>query len=304
MELSSKSNWFTFVELTGRNIKIFFKDKASVFFSFLSPLIVLMLYVFFLGDLQVMNVNSVLQSYQLSVDQNTVESFVNAWLIAGVLATSCITIALGSLGVMVEDKNKKITTDFAVSPMKGYVVMFSYFAAGFFVTLLLSMCVFAVGIFYLVVSGGFYMTFLNVLETIGIIVLSCLSATLFVLTILTFVKSNSVFSIVSTIVGTLVGFLTGAYMPLNLFPKGVQYFANFIPGSHSAGLFRNVIMSGPLDKLFIGNEAFKTQLASGFSFELNFFNHAIGTDIMYIILSGSIVLFAAVNLIIYKFKRK
>ena len=38
--------------LTRRNLKIFLKDKANVFFSLLAPLIVLALYVLFLGRLQ------------------------------------------------------------------------------------------------------------------------------------------------------------------------------------------------------------------------------------------------------------
>ena len=38
--------------LTRRNLKIFLKDKAIVFFSLLAPLIVLVLYVLFLGRIQ------------------------------------------------------------------------------------------------------------------------------------------------------------------------------------------------------------------------------------------------------------
>ena len=38
--------------LTRRNLKIFLKDKANVFFSLLAPLIVLVLYVLFLGRIQ------------------------------------------------------------------------------------------------------------------------------------------------------------------------------------------------------------------------------------------------------------
>ena len=37
-----------------RNIRLFFRDKTSVFFSFLSVLIIVGLYALFLGDAQVM----------------------------------------------------------------------------------------------------------------------------------------------------------------------------------------------------------------------------------------------------------
>ena len=38
--------------LTMRNLKVFLRDKANVFFSLLSPLIVLGLYVLFIGRMQ------------------------------------------------------------------------------------------------------------------------------------------------------------------------------------------------------------------------------------------------------------
>ena len=47
-----KSDFYALAGLTKRGIKIFLKDKAGVFFSLLAPLIVLMLYVIFLGDVQ------------------------------------------------------------------------------------------------------------------------------------------------------------------------------------------------------------------------------------------------------------
>ena len=38
------------INLAVRNLKIFFRDKSSVFFSFLSVIIIIGLYVLFLGD--------------------------------------------------------------------------------------------------------------------------------------------------------------------------------------------------------------------------------------------------------------
>lgn len=43
--------------MTARNLKIFLKDKANIFFSLLAPLIVLALYVLFLGRVQADGIN-------------------------------------------------------------------------------------------------------------------------------------------------------------------------------------------------------------------------------------------------------
>ena len=40
------------IRLTERNVKVFIKDRANVFFSMLAPLIVLVLYVLFIGRMQ------------------------------------------------------------------------------------------------------------------------------------------------------------------------------------------------------------------------------------------------------------
>ena len=43
---------YALAKFASRNLKVFLKDRANVFFSLLAPLIVLALYVLFLGRLQ------------------------------------------------------------------------------------------------------------------------------------------------------------------------------------------------------------------------------------------------------------
>jgi len=297
------AGWFTFVQMTKRNMKLYFKDKATVFFSFLSPLIVLLLYVFFLGDLQVDGVAASLQANGIPFDIKEIEALVDSWLISGVVAISCITVALSSLGVIVNDKHGKLINDFIVSPVKSYIVMFSYYFAAFITTLMLTVGVFAVSLIYLAASGGFYISFIEILASLGVIALSCLSSTLVIMALMSFVKSPAALGALSAIVGTGIGFLTGAYMPLEIFPKGVQYVSVAIPGTHSASLFRNLLMAGSLRNITQNAPHLYDGIAKYFSFKLNMFGYEAGTDIMYLYLAGSIVLFAAINLLIYKLKR-
>ena len=46
-------NVYALGQIVKRCLKMFFKDGMSVFFSLLAPLIVFLLYVLFLGDIQV-----------------------------------------------------------------------------------------------------------------------------------------------------------------------------------------------------------------------------------------------------------
>ena len=90
-----------------RNLKVYFRDKGSVFFSILSVLIVIGLYAFFLGDQLIKSVESFDESRT-----NEIKFLVNSWLIAGILSVTSISTTLGAFGVIVDDKVKKIDKDF------------------------------------------------------------------------------------------------------------------------------------------------------------------------------------------------
>ena len=64
----------TITQLTLRNMKIFLRNKSEVFFSFLSVFIILGLYVLFLGDVQVRNIQSI-----VGQDFPEIEALVYAW---------------------------------------------------------------------------------------------------------------------------------------------------------------------------------------------------------------------------------
>src|SRR4030067_1637252 len=98
------------VNLIKRNLKLFFRDRASVFFSFLAVFIIIGLYVLFLGNMMVEGFGEVLgDDARFSVD---------SWIMAGILSVVSITTTLGAFGIMVDDKTKNILKDFLSSPFK------------------------------------------------------------------------------------------------------------------------------------------------------------------------------------------
>jgi len=115
------------IMLARRNLTVFFRDKAAVFFSLLSALIIFGLYIFFLGDLWTSNLESIVNGQEI----------MDSWLIAGLLTITSFTSAMGAYGVMVEDKARGISKDFYASPVSrknivaGYVL--SALVTGFIV---------------------------------------------------------------------------------------------------------------------------------------------------------------------------
>ena len=99
--------------LSIRNLRLFVRDKALVFFSFLSVIIILGLYVLFLGDIQVQNIRSMIQ-----MDIPEIDALVYAWMLPGLIAVASITLSLGNMGRLVDVAQGENLSNFLFPPLK------------------------------------------------------------------------------------------------------------------------------------------------------------------------------------------
>lgn len=281
------------IHLTLRNIKVFVKDKANVFFALMAPLIVLALYVLFIGRMQADGIKEALDQFGVSADDK-VRAFSDSWMLAGVMATSCITVPLCACGIMIQDKNRGVTADFLASPLPAWLPSAAYFLSVAAAGLIISYIVLGVCFVWLAVSGSWLLSVADVFGCIGVVALSVLSASTLLVFVIGFLSSEGAFTGLNVIVGTVTGFLIGAYIPVSTFPEGVQYVTLFVPGSYSAALFRSFLMRGAVEE--IGNAVspqFAEGLADSFSVHLNFFGESLSSAAAAGILAGTVVLFGA-----------
>lgn len=228
-----------------RNLLVFFKDKASVFFSLLSVFIIIGMYALFLGDVWTSGMQ----------DITGARNIMDCWIVAGLIAVTSVTTTMGAFGTMVEDKSKKIIKDIRSSPMPRVNIAGGYILSAFVIGVI--MCVVALVLcqLYLVSEGGSVFTGIQLVKIFGLILLSTFSNTALVLFFVSFFQSNNAFSIASTIIGTVIGFLTGIYIPIGQLPEGVQTVIKVFPPSHSALLLRLVIMEDAIKTGFAGAPA-------------------------------------------------
>ena len=92
-------------KLIFRNVSLYFRDKASVFFSLMSVFIVILLYIFFLSNVQVQSIS---QQMGGVINENNIAYLINTWVLAGLLSIMAVTTTLGALGFMVSDRENKI----------------------------------------------------------------------------------------------------------------------------------------------------------------------------------------------------
>ena len=289
---------YAFSQLVRRHCKVFLKDGMAVFFSLLAPLIVFMLYILFLGEIQADTVAGFFPE-GMPVPDDGVRAFVDSWMVAGVLGVACITVSFSANSVMVQDKCRGQIRDCLVSPVRKQMVTLAYFAFNFIVTVVIVTVVCLIAFVYLAATGRFMLSAGEAFAVIGTILFSSLSSTLFSVLVCALFRTEGALSGFVGIVSAAIGFLIGAYMPMSAFPDGVEYVAALLPGTHSAGLFRNFLMSGALENLTAGlPQAAHDGIAGAFSMEIDLFGANVGTDIMAVYIAGSIVLFAVLNLVL------
>ena len=112
------------LNIARRNLKLYFRDKSSVFFSLLAVFIIIGLYVLFLGNMLTSNMEWMGDHARFVTD---------SWIMAGLLAVTSLTTTMGAYGIMIEDKTKKVFKDFTASPVKRSSLVGGYILSSFII---------------------------------------------------------------------------------------------------------------------------------------------------------------------------
>lgn len=237
------------IDFTRRNLLVFFRDRTAVFFSLLSSLIIVGLYVLFLGDTWASNFEGLAH----------VKQMMDNWVMAGLLSVTTVTTTMGAFGIMVGDRAQKISKDFYVSPIRRRDLALGYVLSAAIVGFVLSVLTLIVAEIYIAARGGDLLSLSALLKLLLLILAADLANTAMLFFITSFFESNNAFSTASTIIGTLIGFVTGIYLPIGVLPGGVQWIVRLFPTSHAAALMRQVMMEAPMAESFEGVPVPQTQ---------------------------------------------
>ena len=295
--------------MTLRNIKVYLKDRISIILSMLTQIIVLGLYLLFLKNNYVELISASLEGLETLVTDKDIETLINSWLVAGVIGTSVVTVALNSLSVMVSDRQNKISFDYGAAPVKGSTVVLSYFSGAVVNTILISTILLSSGLVFIAISGTFIYTLTDILSIYAITVLGSISATLLLMLFASFFKKSSTLGSFSVMVSAAIGFVIGAYIPVSQFSSGVQTAVNLVPGSQIAGMMRNILMTPAIENISdklngIDNGLFAETVTDTFALNLNIFDAQAGFGFMMTYSLIAIAVLLVLNLIAYRFSSK
>ena len=283
------------ISFVSRNLKVFFRDKTAVFFSLLAVLIVLGLYIFFLGDVWVDSFPNI----------KGVKNLMNCWIIAGLIGVTSVTANMGAFGTMIEDKSKNKIKDFYVSPIKKSKIVGGYIIRSFIVGSIMSVVTLIISQIYLVYSGVDVLNFKELTEVFLIILMTSLSNSAMILFIVSLFSSEKAFSTASTIVGTLIGFITGIYLPISMLPDSVQIIVKLFPTSHGISILRQIFMKKQMDISFADvptNYINEFKESMGVVYYIND-KLVSNTTSVFILIASTIIFFFLAVLILYKKKK-
>lgn len=225
--------------LMQRNVKLFFRDRVTVFFSMLSSLILIGLYFLFLGGTLSQEV----------ADYINPDILMFNWLIAGILAISSISTTLTTFGTKVKDDEKDISKDFYSTPTSKAELAGGYIGAAFFVSMLISAFTLAVAAAVMYFQYGSLMSFMTLLKVLGITLVTVFSNSAMMFLLILSIHSSSAYSVTSSLVGSLSGFLAGVYIPIGLLPTWVRLIIQFNPATQAASLLRKVLMESEFEQM-------------------------------------------------------
>ncbi|MGN1112739.1 MAG: ABC transporter permease [Acutalibacteraceae bacterium] len=290
--------------LIHRNTKLFFKDKGMFFTSLITPVILLVLYVTFLGSIFKRTFESAIPA-ELNVSDGIINALVGGQLLSSLLAVCCVTVAFVSNMLMVQDKVTGARNDLTITPVKRSTLALSYYISTAISSLIICVIATAAGFIYLS-SNGWYMAFSDVLLVFADVFLLVMFGTALSSIVNCFLSSQGQMSAVGTIISAGYGFICGAYMPISEFSDGLQKFLSFLPGTYGTSLIRNHIMRGALDELSsigLPSDAINA-LKDGIDCNLYFFGDKVELNTMYLILGGSTALLILIYIILNIMKHK
>ena len=293
-----------FFNLTARNVKVFFSDKSMFFASLITPMILLILYVTFLG--RVFHNSLDQDALGVALPDSVINAVVNGQILACLLAVCSVTVAFSSNLLMVNDKITGSAKDIDVSPVKSHTKSLAYFAATFISTIIINLVALVLCLIYIRTQNCWYYELKDVLLLFGDVVLLSFFGTALASVVNFGLKTQGQLSAVANIVSAGYGFICGAYMPISNFSALLRDSIMFLPSTYFMSLIKNHALTAPFQEMAKTEipaqaiDAVKTAL----DYKISFFSHEVSLNTMYLIAISSIIVLIVIFVLQNKFKKQ
>lgn len=278
-----------------RNIKVYFNDKGKIFFSILTPIIVLLLYSLFLAknyDVFLENIFS-----EFNINKVYINKMISSLILASTLGVTLITVPFQCTLQFLEDKDKKIILDLSATGLNARKRLFSYVISSTISSVIVSIIIFSISLIIFGVKYDMQLSISQIVYILLLILLGSLSAVIIFLPIIILFKNLSSANGIYALVSSISGFVIGAYVPLTQFSSLIQSICSLFPATQVTSLIKKILLTDIIDEITqlvpeFAKDTFSLELNKGFSIN----NYLNGDEIS--IITALIIIFS-VSIVFY-----
>jgi multidrug/hemolysin transport system permease protein len=249
----------------------------------------------FLRDMNIQN----FKQYFGDVETDQMRRLSDSLMLANAVSIGAVTVAMTALGVMVSDKDKKITMDFMVAPISKNILVASYFLSSFIICLIICAAFVLAGGMLLLSLYGVFFSALQILFIFLSTALALVFGNIFMIFILSFFKKETALGGLGTIIGTLIGFISGAYVPMNMFSDLIRNTILCLPFAQIAAILKNAFLYDVNKSIGLSAEMFEKFLYDN-GVKVSAFNVNLSLFVLILVIVGYIVLFSLLSTLRYR----
>lgn len=297
-----------FWAITMRNMKIYLRDRGAVFFSLLSTFIVIGLMVFFLGDMNIEGILSILEEFpgrDMAEDEKNAQLLVLSWTSAGILSINAVTVTLAVFSGMIKDRVSGKLNSIYTSPVSRVTIAAGYIAAAWISSVIVCILTLVITEVYAVAQGLDAYDVTTHLQILGLIMVNSFVFATLMYPVALIAKTEGAWSGLGTVVGTLVGFLGGIYIPIGALSDTIVGLMKCTPILYSTAMFRKVMNEDIIEKTFAGTfDTLITEYKMEMGVDLQVFEHVLTVTEEWLLLLGCGILFLIIGACMLKYGKK
>jgi multidrug/hemolysin transport system permease protein len=228
-----------------RNLRVFTRDRLTVFFAMLAPLIMFILFLLFFRQT---TANVIMLYFQTATSADAYGAC-DAWLFASVVTLSTFTSSLGMLNGFVEDRAVGRFSDYLVAPLERWQLTVGYILSTLIVSFLISVGLLVLGQIWALFGGQALLPPGTLVRALLCIFLSALVFSSFNTLWVTFLPTPGAFAGYAIITGTAIGFVAFCYVPPQMLSPGLTNVLSCLPFAQAAALVRDPMTNPGLERL-------------------------------------------------------
>jgi len=201
-----------------RNLRNFMRDRLRLLITILTPFG----FIYVLSSL-----------FRTQLEGNPI-----GYVIAGVTIATVFQTSLNIAATTIEDIGSGFMKEILVSPISRFQVAFGQMLAGATIATLQGFMIFVIGMF---TGLGFEKPHTIVLVFLSMFLVGLVYSA-FGLLVATLVRDAQTYQIVEQAVVLPLVFLSGAYVPVSLFPRFLEYLSFLNPMTYTTMFFRAIVM--------------------------------------------------------------